>query len=103
RRAIGAAVDVRLLRESRRDVVESVVDAAPEDRERRLLDEGDVVLGDELAALEPVVVETEVGGVAILDELPGARVGSPEEVLRLHVAGHLQVAEAQGGARMPRG
>src|SRR5262249_59443234 len=63
------AVDVLLLEEAGSEAVDAVVDSAPEQRERRLLDERDVVLGDELAALEPVVVEADVGGVAVLDEI----------------------------------
>src|SRR5262249_61661824 len=88
-----AAVDVLLLEEARGGVIDAVVDAAPEQRERRLLDEGDVVLADPLAALEPVVVEEDVRGVAVLDVLPGGGVGGAEQVLRLGVTGDRQPTE----------
>src|SRR5262249_7484680 len=100
--AVVSAVDVLLLEEARGGVVDAVVDAAPEQRERRLLDEGDVVLADPLAALEPVVVEEDVRGVAVLDVLPGGGVGGAEEVLRLGVAGDLQRTEPERGAGVAR-
>src|SRR5262249_19983015 len=100
--AVVPAVDVLLLEEARGGVVDAVVDAAPEQGERRLLDEGDVVLADPRAALEPVVVEADVGGVAVLDVLPGGGVGGAEEVLGLGVAGDLQRPEPERGAGVPR-
>src|SRR5262249_46983049 len=86
----------------RRERVDAVVDTAPQQREGRLLDEGDVVLGDPLAALDPVVVEPDVSRVAILDELPGGGVGRPDQVLRLRVARALQRPEPERGAGVSR-
>src|SRR5262249_44207457 len=51
---------------------------------------------------EPVVVEADVRGVAVLDVLPGGGVGGAEEVLRLGVAGDLQRPEPERGAGVPR-
>src|SRR5262249_23752699 len=96
------AVDVVLLEEARGGVIDAVVDAAPEQREGRLLDEGDAVLPDPLAALEPVVIEEDVSGVAVLDVLPGGGVGGAEEVLGLGIAGDLQRPEPERGAGVPR-
>src|SRR5262249_4203725 len=96
------AVDVLLLKEPRRERVDAVVDAAPEQGGGRLLDEGEVVLGDELAALDPVVVEKDVRRVAVLDELPGGGVWRPDQVLRLSIARDLQRPEPERGAGVSR-
>src|SRR5438034_8888718 len=93
------SVDVLLLHEARRDVVDAVVDAAPQEQEVGSLEEGDVVLPVEAAGLEPVVVQADVGGVWILDVLVRARVGVADEVLRLQVARELQRSESLGGGR----
>src|SRR5262249_27764289 len=89
-RAVDLPVDVGLLQESRSEGVDAVVDAPPEYAQGGLLDEGDVVLGDELAAVEPVVVDANVGGVAVLDELPGRGVRSADQVLGLRVTRYQQ-------------
>ena len=96
------AVDVLLLEEAGREAVDAVVDAAPQERQRRLLDERDVVLGDELATLEPVVVEADVRRVPVLDVLPGGGVGRAKEVLGLGVAGDLEIPEPQRRTRGSR-
>src|SRR5262249_20899468 len=91
------AVDVLLLEEAGGEAVDAVVDAAPEQGEGRLFDERDVVLGDPLAALDPVVVEADVGRVAVLDVLPGGGVGGADQILRLGVARDLQRPEPERG------
>ena len=100
--AVGAAVDVLLLDEARGGVVDAVVDAAPDDRQVRGVDEGDVVLVVELAGLEPVVVEVDVGDVPVHDELVRVLVGRADDVHRLEVARELdrpELLRCSGGRR----
>ena len=98
-------VDVLLLENPRRRVVDAVVDAAVLDEEMRALEEGDGVFVIKLASLEPVVIELEVGGVPVLDELVGRHVRAAGEVLRLEVARELdrpQLGRRNGGFRCER-
>src|SRR5581483_5826318 len=78
---VGAPVNVFLLLEPRQEVVHAVVDAAIEKEQVRALDERDIVLVIELAALEPVVVEADVSRVPVLDELEGPGIGRPDDIL----------------------
>ena len=86
---IRAAVDVFLLDEARRRIVDAVVDAAIHEEQMRALDERDVVLVVEQPALEPVVIELDARRVSVLNELVVRVVWVTDEVLGLQVSREL--------------
>src|SRR5205823_9083780 len=76
---IRSTVDVFLLDEAGRRVVDAVVDAAIDEEQVRALDERDVVLVVEEPALEPVVIELDARRVSVLNELVMRVVGVTDE------------------------
>src|SRR5438552_2192877 len=95
-------VEVLLLHDARRGVVDAVVDAAPEHREVRALDEGDLVLVVEPSGLEPVVVEPDVGGVPVHDVLVRVHVRGTDDVRRLQIPRELDRSELLRRSDRPR-
>ncbi len=81
-------------------VEDAVVDAAIEQKQVRLLDElREVEAIEEVPSLDPLPVDADLGGVALLDELVLVHVGMAYDLHRSEVARELERTELLGGVR----